>query len=134
MASAAQIPSTRTMAPIDRALAHLRKAGRRAILIVDTGCGDGALLLRAAKRAAAFGFVAVEALGFDRSPAHIAAARAAARGCADARLGPEFHLRKAGDPLPLDGEADLILAAPGEDSPAALARAAHPSGTILNHR
>lgn len=122
-----------TMARIDRVLTGMRRAGRRAILIVDASCGDGRLLIRAARRAAELGFVAIDARGFDRSPERIAAARSEARDCADARIRLGFAVRREGAPLRLDDDdADLILADPDEDAPSALQQLIHPTGTILN--
>lgn len=122
-----------TMARIDRVLAGMRRAGRRAILIVDNKCGDGRLLIRAAQRAAALGFVAVEAHGFDRSPQQIADARTAARDIADPRVRLKFTLRSGSEPPRFDDdEADLILADPDEDPPGVLRELVHPTGTIID--
>jgi SAM-dependent methyltransferase len=101
-------PFALPMARVETSLRRLRKAGRRAVLIVDPHCGDGTFLLRAARRAMALGFVAIEALGFDRDPAALAAARSAARRCRDPRLGADF---RPGAPAASDieGEPDLVL-------------------------
>jgi SAM-dependent methyltransferase len=92
------------MARVEDTLLRLRKAGRRAILIVDPACGDGALLLRAARRAETLGFVAIEALGFDRDFRRLALARPVA----ERRLSIDF---RPGEPTErdFDGEADLVL-------------------------
>jgi len=71
-------------------LAELRRAGRRAVRIVDADCGDGALLLAAARQARTLGFVAIEARGVDGPPALIARARTAAAALDDAAIGVSF--------------------------------------------
>lgn len=123
------------MRKIERYLAALRKAGRRAVFIIDNKCGDGGLLIEAARRARALGFVAIEAKGFDRSPDRVAIARAAALAGRDPAIGFNFVVREAGSPLPVeDDEADLLLAAPGEDEAAEVARVADPDGAVVTHR
>jgi ubiquinone/menaquinone biosynthesis C-methylase UbiE len=122
------------MMRIEHFLCALRRAGRRSVFIVDNKCGDGRLLIRAAKRARALGFVAIEAKGFDHSPGRIATARALALGARDPAIGFSFLVREDGAPLPVeDDEADLMLAARGEDEAAEVARVAHPDGTIVSH-
>jgi SAM-dependent methyltransferase len=130
--TAGRLGQAETMARIDRALIRLRRAGRRAILIVDNKCGDGGLLIRAARRAGALGFVAVEALGFDRSPERIAAARRAAVDNVDPRIRLGFALRHDTAPLELEDDADLMLADPDEEPPSVLAELTHPTGTIIH--
>lgn len=123
------------MTRIERFLRGLRDVGRRSVFIVDNKCGDGGLLIRAAQRARALGFVAIEAKGFDRSPDRVAVARAAALAGRDPAIGFNFFVREAGSPLPVeDDEADLLLAAPGEDEAAEVARVADPDGTVVSHR
>jgi hypothetical protein len=73
------------------ALTGLRQAGRRAVRIVDADCGDGALLLAAARHARMLGFVAIEARGVDGAPAPITRARAAAATFDDAAIGVSFE-------------------------------------------
>lgn len=135
MAAARAAGDARAMMRIERFLCALRNAGRRAILIVDDGCGDGRLLIRAAKRARKLGFVAIEAKGFDRSSDHVArAAHAAALAGRDPAIGFSFCLREDGAPLPVeDAEADLILVADGEGDASEIARVAGPAGVIVNH-
>jgi len=72
------------------ALVELRQAGRRAVRIVDADCGNGALLLTAARQARALGFVAIEARGVDGAPALITRARTAAAALDDAAIGVSF--------------------------------------------
>lgn len=123
------------MMRIERFLSALRKAGRRSVFIVDNKCGDGSLLMRAAKRARALGFVAIDAKGFDRSTERIALARAAALAWRDPAVGLGFFVRETGSPLPVqEDEADLMLAAPEEDEPEEIERVADPDGIIINHR
>ena len=117
---------------IERALAGLRRKGRRAVSIVDTGCGNGRLLLRSVARARALGFVAIDAAGFDPSAANVAAARAAAlMARADPASGLQFAIRAPGAPLPVeDGDADIIIAAPADIGPDLL-RIAGREGAII---
>jgi hypothetical protein len=79
-----------TLHQVESALLGLRRTHRRAVRIVQVGCGDGGWLIAAAQRAAALGFLAIEAHGFDRAPARIARARAAAAGLRDPRIGLSF--------------------------------------------
>jgi hypothetical protein len=123
------------MMRINRFLSALREAGRRSVFMVDNKCGDGSLLLRAARRARALGFVAIDAKGFDRSPQRIALARAAALAWRDPAVGIGFFVRDSGSPLPVEeNEADLMLAAPDEDEPDEIERVADPKGLVVNHR
>jgi SAM-dependent methyltransferase len=123
-----------TMARIDRTLAAMRGAGRRAIMILDNKCGDGRLLIHAARRASALGFVVIDAGGFDRSLKRIAAARAAAAQCREPDIRFTFAPRFGGVALDLDDDADLMIADPDEDPPGELDRLTHPTGTIIEHR
>ena len=98
------------MMRVERFLCALRRAGRRSVFIVDNKCGDGRLLIRAA-------------------------ARASALGARDPAIGFSFLVRADGAPLPVeDDEADLMLAARGEDEAAEIARVADPDGAIVSHR
>ena len=135
MAAVRAAGDARAMMRIERFLCALRNAGRRAILIVDNSCGDGRLLIRAAKRARKLGFVAIEAQGYDRSPDHVArAAHAAALAGRDPAIGFCFRVREDGAPLPVeDAEVDLVLAAEDEDDGAEIARVAVPTALIVNH-
>ena len=100
---------------IDRALQTLHIHGRHSVFIVDTTCGDGRLLIHAARRARALGFVAIDARGFDPAPGKIALANAAARAVRDPATGFAFTLLPAGSALPIeDGEIDLAIGAPGD--------------------
>jgi ubiquinone/menaquinone biosynthesis C-methylase UbiE len=124
------------MRSVERFLAARRKAGRRTVFIVDTKCGDGNLLIRAAMRARALGFLAIEATGLDRSPEQIvvAAERARALAGCDPAIGFHFLVRERGAALPVEDDgADLMLAAPGEDDAAEIARAVDPAGAVVDH-
>jgi 2-polyprenyl-3-methyl-5-hydroxy-6-metoxy-1,4-benzoquinol methylase len=103
-----------------RALAELREARRRAVRIVDADCGDGALLLAAARHARVLGFVAIEVRGVDGAPALIARARAAAAALDDAAIGICFDCADMVEALAQEHDfpADIVLA------PAALSEAA----------
>ncbi|WP_420141559.1 SAM-dependent methyltransferase [Sphingomonas sp.] len=96
---------------IDHALIALRRAGRRAVRIVDPRCGSGTWLFRAARHAAWLGFVAIEARGVDADPARIAQARNLAAGVCDPRVGFDFEVDAVGCVL-ADGDeegADIML-------------------------
>ena len=84
---------------VDAALRNLRVHGRRAIRILDLGCGPGTRLLRVVRHARAMGFTAIEARGVDPAwPAR------AAPILLDPAIGLTFE---TGDPLAaLAGEAD----------------------------
>jgi SAM-dependent methyltransferase len=95
---------------IDRALQILHIHGRHSVFIVDMACGDGRLLLHAARRARALGFVAIDAKGFDDAPAQIAFATAAAHAVRDPAIGFAFTLLPPGGALPIeDGEVDIVI-------------------------
>jgi SAM-dependent methyltransferase len=96
---------------IEAVLMKMRHAQRRAVRIVDAGCGDGEWLVLAAQRAAALGFVAVEGRGFDADRAAIGRARARAAGLHDRRIDLTFDV--ADLQTGLKGEenrgADIVL-------------------------
>lgn len=73
-------------------LEMLHAAGRRSVRIVDAACGAGALLLPAARRARALGFVAIEARGVDADTGLLARARRAAAAIADRAIDVQFDL------------------------------------------
>lgn len=115
---------------IDRALQILHIHGRHSVFIVDAACGDGRLLLHAARRARALGFVAIDARGFDPTPAQIALATAAARGVRDPAIGFAFTLLPSDGDLPIgDGEADLVI-----DVSGAAERLLGDHGTLVRRR
>jgi len=96
---------------IDDMLIGLRKAGRRAIRILDVGCGDGAWLVATVLRAPMLGFVAIEARGFDVAPALIDRARSIVAGIADPRIGISFEVADVGEALAQEDDhgADIVL-------------------------
>ncbi len=99
------IPQDRAiMARIDAVLGDLRAQRRRAIRIVELGCGDGHWLIRTALRARALGFTAIEGRGIDQDPACIAAANAEALAHPDLAIGLTFEVGSFGEAL--EGERD----------------------------
>lgn len=98
---------------IDQLLSALRFAGRKSVEIVDTCCGDGALLVTAAKRARALGFVAIEAKGFDAASDCVERAWARAAGTRDPAIGYTFLVLERDGHLPIDdGDADIVVGDP----------------------
>lgn len=110
-------------------LAELREQGRRAIRMVDLNCGEGALLIEAAKQASRLGFLAIEGAGVDPDPDKISAARRRAGMLHDVAIGLEFEAMPPMERLAREAEcpADIIFhRIPAERSQAfehALARA-----------
>lgn len=96
---------------IASALAELRRSGRRAIRILDLGCGDGARLLRAAACARELGFVAIEGRGIDPSPSRIRHARTAAAFESHPSTTLCFEIAEPIEALAAehDGAVDLVL-------------------------
>ena len=93
------------------ALEHLCAARRRSLRIVDAECGDGRLLIQAARHARALGFTAIEARGIDGNVPAIMAARHAAAAGRDPAIGFDFDL---GDPVAalvdeVELPADILL-------------------------
>jgi hypothetical protein len=126
----------RTMEEIEDFLVALRKAGRRAILIVDADCGDGRRLIKVACRAREFGFRVIDARGYDASSRRIAAAVSAVTHV-DRAIDFRFAMLDRNAPLLLDeggeGQADLLLAAASR-SAANLADAIDRDGILIRHR
>ena len=122
----------RALWKVHRVLRELRATGRRAISILDTRCGNGDLLIRAARHARALGFVAIEARGFDALAGGIAAARVAARAWPDPGIGFVFDLRRRGGDFPIeDLEADILIGSTGLDSADELVRLVDPGGATI---
>lgn len=120
------------MARISCYLKRLRALGRRAVSIVDLGCGNGALAIAAARKARMLGFVAILVRGCDRSVTNVRSAQRNARPAADPAIGYDFA---AGDAASLpfeDGEADLLLV--GERSIDAVERIRSRDGLTVKHR
>jgi SAM-dependent methyltransferase len=111
---------------IVRCIAELRENGRRAIRIVDVHCGAGTVLIAAARRARALGFVAIEARGVDSDPRLIGRASAAARGIADPAMGFSITVGDAERTLIEEAvfRADIVLYSATGTSTDMLARAA----------
>lgn len=95
-----------------RKLKSLRKRGRRSVRIVDAHCGAGELLIAAARRARALGFLAIEGRGIDADRSLIAAARRAAAEEKDPAIGFLFEEGDAREAMREEAEfpADLLLA------------------------
>ena len=100
---------------IETALCDLQLAGRRAIRIVDAGCGSGAMLFRAMVRARMLGFVAIEARGFDILRDDIELARRATRSWNDPAIGLSLEVADIADALAAEEESsvDILLCARG---------------------
>lgn len=96
---------------LDAMLVRMRTEGRRAIRILDAGCGPGTWLLRLVVRARDMGFVAIDARGIDLSPAMIDLARIRARSTADAHIGIRFEVGDIVDALDDEDERsfDIVL-------------------------
>ncbi|WP_404333792.1 methyltransferase domain-containing protein [Sphingomonas sp. MMS12-HWE2-04] len=124
---------------IESALAELRFSGRRAVRILDLGCGAGDRLLHAAAFARSLGFVAIEARGTDLSALRIRQARAHAREAKHPSTSIRFDLAEPIAALAAehDGDADLILLSqplPYRASPLALALDRVAAGPVLTAR
>lgn len=114
-------------------LQHLRQARRRSVRIVDAECGNGRLLLQAARYARALGFTAIEGRGIDADPAAIRVARSAAAALRDPAIGLSFE---AGDLLAALAEeaafpADVVLWEGGAGARSHIAAAAAAAGRIV---
>lgn len=96
---------------IEASLTALHTSGRRAIRILDIGCGPGTWTLRTARRAAQMGFTGIECRGIDPSPGMIALARQAAAGIEGAAIGLDFEVADLHSALASEDDhgADLVL-------------------------
>lgn len=96
---------------IEASLTALHASGRRAIRVLDIGCGPGTWTLRTARRAAQMGFTAIECRGIDPSPGMIALARQAATGVEDSAVGLTFEVADLHSALASEDDhgADLVL-------------------------
>lgn len=92
-------------------LIRLWTQGRRAIRILDAGCGPGTWLLRLMVRARDMGFTAIEGRGIDISPAMIDLARARSDVASDAHIGVRFDVGDILDALDDEDERsfDIVL-------------------------
>lgn len=106
-------------ARIASALSALRFDGRRAIRILDLGCGNGERILRAVASAHALGFVAIEARGADASPHNIRAARRSARTLPHPCIDLHFDVAEPIAALAAehDGAVDLVILAEAHPRP-----------------
>lgn len=96
---------------IEASLIALHASGRRAIRVLDIGCGPGTWTLRTARRAAELGFTAIECRGIDPSPGMIALAKQAAAGVESSTIGLTFEVTDLHSALASedDHSADLVL-------------------------
>jgi hypothetical protein len=124
----ARVAADRRWAPALRMLRGLHKRGRRSIRIVHASCGDGTLLIHAARAARSLGFTAIEGHGVDRDPALVAAARLSAALVKDPAIGLTFEAGDGAETLTAETEfpADLVFYA--DDSAASLAALARAAG------
>lgn len=96
---------------LDLMLVRLWTEGRRAIRILDAGCGPGTWLLRIAIRARDLGFSAIDARGIDISPVMIDLARSRAGIGKDGHIGMSFEVGNIVNALDDedDGSFDIVL-------------------------
>jgi SAM-dependent methyltransferase len=96
---------------IEASLMALHASGRRAIRVLDIGCGPGTWTLRTARRAAELGFTAIECRGIDPSPGMIALAKQAAVGTESSAIGLTFDVMDLHSALASEDDhaADLVL-------------------------
>jgi SAM-dependent methyltransferase len=88
---------------LDAMLVRMWTEGRRAIRILDLGCGPGTWLMRLALRARDLGFSAIDGWGIDLSPAMIDLARSRMRFAHDPHIGLRFDV---GDLIDATAEED----------------------------
>ena len=96
---------------LDAMLVRMWAEGRRAIRILDAGCGPGTWLLRLAVRARDLGFTAIEGRGVDLAPAMIEMARSRLRLALDPHIGLRFEVADLIDALDEEDEqsCDIVL-------------------------
>ena len=87
---------------LDATLMRLAADGRRSITLLDAGCGPGTWLLRMVLRAKELDFEAIDAYGFDISPAMITLAKAGATSINDPTIQVNFTVNDITAPLPFD--------------------------------
>ena len=115
------------------ALHHLWLRRRRSLRIVDVACGNGRLLIHAARHARALGFTAIEARGIDAAPSSIREAQAIAMRIRDPAIGLLFE---PGDLLTALREesgfpADILLWSGDHGAAPDMAAAIAAAGTIV---
>jgi SAM-dependent methyltransferase len=98
-------------ARLDAMLVRLWTGGRRAIRILDLGCGAGSWLLRLAVRARDLGFSAIDGLGVDISPAMIDIARSHLRYAFDPHIGLRFEVADMLESMDAEDEGsfDIVI-------------------------
>ncbi|MBO9724797.1 MAG: SAM-dependent methyltransferase [Novosphingobium sp.] len=116
-------------------LDELRERGRRALRIVHVPCGDGSLLIAAARRARSLGFLSIEALGADVDPEYIERARRQACLHMDSAIGFAFEVAPPLARLEAEAEfpADIVLYQATAGTPKALLEAARRAGDLVLH-
>lgn len=114
-------------------LQHVRLARRRSLRIVDAECGNGRLLLQAARHARALGFTAIEGRGIDADPAAIRVARSTAAALRDPAIGLSFETGDLLTALAEEAEfpADVVLWEGGAGARPLVADAAAAAGRIV---
>jgi SAM-dependent methyltransferase len=98
-------------ARLDAMLVRMWTEGRRAIRILDAGCGPGSWLLRLAVRARDLGFSAIDGIGVDVSPAMIDIARSRLRLALDPHIGLRFEVADMLDVMEIEDEHsfDIVI-------------------------
>jgi hypothetical protein len=111
----------------------LRESGRRALRIVHVPCGDGALLIAAARRARSLGFLSIEAVGAAVDPERLERARRRASLHAESAIGFAFKLAQPLASLEAEAEfpADIVLCEAPAGAPKDLLEAAARAGDLV---
>ncbi|WP_343615836.1 class I SAM-dependent methyltransferase [Novosphingobium sp.] len=94
---------------IDAKLVAIRSSGRTSIRILDAGCGPGTWLKRCALRARALGFLEIDGLGFDISPAMIDLAAKELAQANDPAVNLEVIVADIAEASLPKGHIDIVL-------------------------